>query len=572
MARAKRWTIPFKSLDGINCRVDIYAQDWTGSVTTLTGGADPFYYEDTNSDDLLNNVIRFKTGYINLIETSSGELDDIYPEDTFDRYVEFYYNNSLRFTGYIQQQSFTQDWSAPPHEVQFPVISPLGLHEKMVFTTVYPPVNKTLGSLLDEVITNLNAAYSYVYLPVITDIDLSLEINSLIISPWDEEYHHSINSGLTNYFMKGENYTYILEGICKAFGWIVHDMHDALLFTMFDHTGNYCRYPVGHVGNNSYKETISIPTGAIDFYFTPAGSDSKYSTILPVKSIAVSYEGDLLDNEEVTLDRTAFYNVAGYGSTERTCLANLTPITNEIQNVSPATFTGNLVDYGSHSVALNGDEEGILVSLDPSYQSGRLMFTVRHYMKTSGFSFAVEYETQTGDYIASLESDNDIKDNIKTILTTTATYVEVDFHLFWNATYPFPVKKLIFFKNIRIIMNKNSLPYVSYQEKPASTSDIIPSTLLTDKTDVNVTMPISLYRESTNLIGDTVWSTKLTEYPYMFSLRHKLSGTFKGALPSLPYALLFSYWKPGWNWRIISVDFYPWDDNYKLTLLHSSTI
>ena len=574
MARAKRWTIPFKSLNGTDCRVDIYAQDWTGSVTTLTGGADPFYYEDTKSDDLLNNVIRFKTGYINLFETTNGELDDIYPMDTFDRYVEFYYNNALRFTGYIQQQSFTQDWSAPPHEVQFPVISPLGFHDKMVFTTVYPPVNKTLGSLLDEVITNLNAAYTHVYIPVITDIDLSLEINSLLVSPWDDEYHHSINSGLTNYFMKGEKYTYLLEGICKAFGWIVHDTHDAILFTMFDHTGGYCRYPAGHVGDNTYKETISIPTSAIDLgnSVTPAGNDSKYSTILPVKSIGISYEGELPDGEEITLDRTSFHNIVGYGTTKRTCMANLQPITNEIQDVTFASFTGNLVNPGSFAVALNGDEEGILVALDPSSQSGQHLFTVRRYVKTSGFTFAVDYETQTGDYIASLESDNDIKDNLKTILTTTATYVEVEFQLFWNASYPFPEKKLIFFKNIRIDLLENSLPYVSYQEKPTGMSDIIPSTLLTAKTDENITMSFALYRKSTNLVGDTVWTTKLTEYPYMFLPRHELSVTFKGSLPSLPYALLFSYWKAGWHWRIISVDFYPWDDNYKLTLQHSSTI
>ena len=42
MARGKRWTVPFVSLSGIECRVDIYDEGWTGEVTTLQGAASPF--------------------------------------------------------------------------------------------------------------------------------------------------------------------------------------------------------------------------------------------------------------------------------------------------------------------------------------------------------------------------------------------------------------------------------------------------------------------------------------------------------------------------------------------------
>ena len=83
MARSKRWTIPFKSLNGVACRVDIYNEGWTGNVTELSinnadapgvAGVDTFFYEEGNSDNLLD-FIRIKTGYINLVETTFGGLN-----------------------------------------------------------------------------------------------------------------------------------------------------------------------------------------------------------------------------------------------------------------------------------------------------------------------------------------------------------------------------------------------------------------------------------------------------------------------------------------------------------------
>ena len=69
MARAKRWTIPFKSLNGTDCRIDIYDEGYTDTAVELSpnnanapgyAAAEPIFYEEDNSDNLLN-VIRYKT-------------------------------------------------------------------------------------------------------------------------------------------------------------------------------------------------------------------------------------------------------------------------------------------------------------------------------------------------------------------------------------------------------------------------------------------------------------------------------------------------------------------------------
>ena len=62
MARVKRWTVPFMSFNGTSCHVDIFDEDWTGSVTTLIGAANPFEYEEDNDEDLLNGVLRYRSG------------------------------------------------------------------------------------------------------------------------------------------------------------------------------------------------------------------------------------------------------------------------------------------------------------------------------------------------------------------------------------------------------------------------------------------------------------------------------------------------------------------------------
>ena len=87
---AKRWTLPFMSLNGSSCRVDIYDDEYTGNtVQELIGSDEPVVIEEDNTQDLLT-VVRIKTGSMNILERYEGELDDIMPETATDRYIEIY--------------------------------------------------------------------------------------------------------------------------------------------------------------------------------------------------------------------------------------------------------------------------------------------------------------------------------------------------------------------------------------------------------------------------------------------------------------------------------------------------
>ena len=74
MARALRWIVPFTTLNGSSCVVNIYAEGWTGGSTALVKesgiacpAADPFYYEEKKDKDLLT-TLRYSTGYLRLVE------------------------------------------------------------------------------------------------------------------------------------------------------------------------------------------------------------------------------------------------------------------------------------------------------------------------------------------------------------------------------------------------------------------------------------------------------------------------------------------------------------------------
>ena len=78
------FTMTWKSLKGRTCLVRIYVRgSQIQNPLSLTAGAQPFTYDDDADSDLLNNVVRYKTGYLRVIETAQQDLSYLYPTDDF---------------------------------------------------------------------------------------------------------------------------------------------------------------------------------------------------------------------------------------------------------------------------------------------------------------------------------------------------------------------------------------------------------------------------------------------------------------------------------------------------------
>lgn len=583
MARNIRWYFAFKSQNGTACRVNIFDNDWPeGFVQPLTGAADPFYYEEENSSDLLDDVLRYRTGYIRVVEPLYGSLDAIYPSSIFDRYVEFWYGEHLDFTGYIQMQDFGSTLERGPRVIELPVISPMGLWDKVKFTTIMPPTTKTLGQLLDIVLDG-QPRYTKVTCPDISGVGLWQTVYSLVVSPWNDDYHHSMNVNPLQKIMEPETFSYLIECICKAFGWICHDTPQALIFTSFDYSNRYVYYDIGHIGETNYKHNESVDQGPFDVadYYTFADDSARLDTLLPETGVEVEYEGHL-GHVDITFDRTYFVDIVTFpgmsaADGEKWSLCNLFPVgvINEVTLVGTATFQGDgKVTIGQYVVAWNGNI-GVLCSLSSSYSSGHTLFTIKHYeKKRTGRSWGVTYSGMSSQYsIGALEDDELIfQGYINTSIVIYDDYVEVTFsyHYGGNDHPQLPSNYLIFIHNIRLEMYEDNEPYADYRYTPANDADLLPSSSSHPVASASVTMPISLYRNNDRMIGDTLRSTKVTEYPYLMGKRWETEGKFRAAVTHSPDIFHTRLWEYlGKKWRIISQTFHPWDDEYTLTMQSS---
>ena len=596
----KRWTASFKSLNNTTCRIDVYQRGYNGVfVQTVKAAADPFFYEEEEDSDLLNTVLRYQTGYIRLVEeyesSSTFSMTDIYPQAAFDRWVEVYYGSTLIFNGYIQVQDFSNELVPVPKVIELPVISPLGLMEQRTFsnTAYLPPSEKSLGQLLDDMLYNTN--YTKVYVPdkcgYPDPVSLSMKISTLAVSPWNEDYHHSMNLSPSSKVMKGESHAFLLEAICKAFGWICHESTDALIFTAFDYEDTYSYYPVGHIGDTSYRVSAGIPATAtlLDDYCEPCDNQATETTLLPETGIEINYTGD--DNtREFSFQRTFAPNDAveimpsfipdmdNYPNhAEIFSLCNLTPVplTNEFQGIySNLSFDENdKINPGRGCCAWNG-KEGVMISLSGA-DHDQSLFGVRFYIKrrtSQKYGFDYDFIGRNDGILSGLQNpDVDSRHVTYSLDVSHDDYIEASFYYRVGAEFPaLNLQALLFIYNIKLEVFEDGKPYSEYIFKPTGDSDVIPAEG-NPAISSDIDMPISLYRMNDHLIGSEVRSTKLTEYPYLFLPRKELNGRFKIVdMLTFPHVRLIEYQRK--NWRIIAQRFNPWNDEMTLTMQHSSLL
>ena len=526
---ATRWTTTFKSRGGVTCLVKIYDPDFPSTVSPMavTAATDPFSYQEEDSQDLLNDVMRYRTGYLRIIDDDTEgykQIADIYPQNAFDRYVEVYYDGVLSFTGYIQVTDFDDEQVPQPRVLEFPITSPLGLFDKKTFSNIAytPPEMVTLGQMLTRALQSFN--YERVYFPknhgYPNPVHLGMKCFSTLINPWDDNYHTSVTSAWGQKVMKGEPLSYLIEAICKAFGWICHDTPTALIFTAFDYQGAYSYSPVDHIYETGYiYDATDIPTTAVAVtdYLTPADDRANIETIQPETGIEVEYEGD--DGTiDFSFDRTYVDRNQGTDGVvtmpgmspsdgEQWSVCDLAPIgsLNEFQNLGAISFdTDGKVVQGKGIVAWNG-HVGILFST--SSQDEQICAIRQYVRKTTNVSYGVKYDIMTSDYsIGALKEPSEPEAfktvHISTSKTQTDSYVEVVFTYHPGST-PLPSQYLIFIENIEFTRYLSSEPYASYREKPANANDVIDPTGSLDGNPAissSVTMPVSMYRKNDRLL------------------------------------------------------------------------
>ena len=232
MARKIRWQVKFKTLKENDARIDIYEEGWTGGIAELEPAENPFTTEEDSDDDYLKPV-RTHTGYLRVID--NGDLEGLMPEDNSQHYIELYIKNNLEWCGYMQADTFSEDWDITPLVMEYPVISSLG-----ILDGIYLDQNKGMGvvmlaELLLECIEATGVDFDRIYFPrevwfsedesAQTPFSVSLSRQTFFTDNGSDE-----REAVDWERYDADTCLSFLEEFCKFWGWTLYERQKTLYF------------------------------------------------------------------------------------------------------------------------------------------------------------------------------------------------------------------------------------------------------------------------------------------------------------------------------------------------------
>lgn len=250
--RNPKWKIPFKTLNESEAEVTIYEEGYEGDVTELTPSETPFETSDENSDDLMV-AVRTQSGYIRVMD--SGDVNiDIVPSSASQHYVEFKLNGQVKFAGYMQPDTYTADWEAPPVEVELPVVSGIAYLSGVYMDQTKDMDMMRMGDLLKEIVEATGIEYEHIIIPneVAKSEDeagtapLLMEISRALFFDRNTDYQQ--DEDYQPYAAK--TYMEALISFATFWGWTVMERGLEIYFVSTD-AGSYLRYDMDDFGSDA---------------------------------------------------------------------------------------------------------------------------------------------------------------------------------------------------------------------------------------------------------------------------------------------------------------------------------
>lgn len=301
MAKKLKYQLNFKSLLNKDCEVSVYVEGYTGTtVTSLIGTSNPFEYEEDTDKDLLH-FVRFRTGYLRVVEQEFGSLNGLQATAITSHYVVAMYDGTVVFTGYIQCQELSNSWAAAPRVLEFPVISPLGLLESFKFSAPADrPSLTTIGALMTEIMQTLNPfvsgddskqGWQGVIYPETSVNDpfypFSGVIQTAAVCPFNKEF--DLLSSADELY-KPVDFLKFIEGLLVSKGWMIHDNPANIIFTLYEGREKNYRLSIENLTSlSSYEQWGTSPQQVTFLEYTYDYIDNKgnMSVFLPLKSLTL---------------------------------------------------------------------------------------------------------------------------------------------------------------------------------------------------------------------------------------------------------------------------------------------
>lgn len=625
----------FASKDGVQYRLAIFADGYTGNTTQLTPATDPFYVEEDYDEDLLQ-VVRAKTGYIRFIRYDDTDVDDLIPTTVTDRYIELYRGNLPIFKGYLQPQSYEKtvnyaDNGNPGEEMEIAFTSPLGIINDLEFDKETTPQKFTLAAVLNKALDKMGGSegspYQYVYFPRASNYDRMLfttTISSLLISPLSEDNAHGYTLTLSDCFDQ-QTVGYFIEGLAHAYGCIVHEVANALVFSRFDFEDQFQKYERYAVGTSGCITIDNPGEVALSPRYLIA-VDNVASTMRPLRKLEINYEGDF--NVEYNMSFQHCQRRTGNDAYQKYGLAtNIPVLTDEVNvpyvrdscsvsatNGRPIYTGGYLMAYGNGSLSemalfcFNSEQTG------HTYNNGDVLLECGFFGyigKTAKLSIEVKwgenmklecpdipeiiqsvayvrveangkYLTSGGTWINSVASAAQI--NLRTLKENDDQLFTLDIPSYGITEQVFPLKVsivqsslglfqasyLVAFPDVSLSYSAtNNVSDYVYEGVNRNTQVLKGDGLEEDSIDV----PFSPYFLNSHSLYPQI-GYNIPEYRYMFKPQRIIRITIPGDMPTDPEYLLYlqkTMFK-GTPYRITAISYDPWNDERTLTMHNSETL
>ena len=595
---AKKYTIPFKSLNGTSCRIDIYDSTYSDSaVTTLKGAAQPVTIQE-ESDESLLTVLRPKTGYISVVEETFGALAGLYPETNTQLMVQIYYGDDLIFYGYIQAQAFENRYEGAPRVLQLPIMSPLALMDGWKFGDDTGNSDHMIGAYLDECLS----LYEDIILPrdllnfEYVNTPLQLMVNNRTVCPWNNDYDYGLRTDGTDPSPYDPiTYQDFLEGFCHLYGLIAHECGKTLVFQKVDYTGQYVKMDVGDLQEDT-MDTEGMPTGAttlaFESVFTPSGQNNREGLVLPLEKLTYDY-GDYRENVPMDLSRSKYVMRVQIPLYEYNG-AILNPQTNEFYSQFFTTQGGTLQNTNHVRVVGDGTQEGVEMRVSIAagqsndveifrynfsdvpinisgakfettfgHESGQSAVTLRMQVISGG-----KYYDENHDWVSSpafLPLTFDENGNCTTY-DVASNSRNVTIKIFPPAGSGASVGGIIY----GITLETFADPLRKY-EIPIDTKKVVKSAT-PSYTDATIDMLMHTACGNSRRLGGGYVARDTYAYLFRSQLRHKRQVKKTTATDmALAYLKKITSTAATGTWRIIAVNFDPWNDDYEITMHRTST-
>lgn len=611
----RKWYLPFTSLNGTSCYINIYKRGYTGNTyTTLTGAANPIEWEEDNDESLLQ-VVRTKTGYINVVESSYGDLNDLYPNTDTEHFIEFYYGSTLYFTGYMQAQAFDADWAPGPRVINFPIQSPLAVTKGLHFNIPTNPGFVSIGNLLYQSCDLISANISHIIFPNGISINNTAftplwRMSTLVCCPFNKDFDRAPSG--TNALYEPLTVYEFIEGLCNSLGLMCHDMPNYLVFSRYDYMDTYYNYDVSTIAELQPTGSPS-KRGSWETDYSNArilSNNNREDEIVPISTLEINYDGDFFESEGIEYKHSRAAAPVGEGSTS----CQLVPVGYEVESDRLITGIPSSTNPGVSMGAWGGGKnikECFLIHTGSSWTSSTKVLKYRFLIppKNGGFTISIPVSQGTdmdnpeggtisfGVIIKNGSSYYDAGDeqrvwvNSETINTvsrfdeTRPLKVEV-IRGCPNANLPLEIiittgemasAGLVWLEDITV--SQGSAPGSIYYNDAVNEGKNKKIIKVDNGSDVegSVTMLFNTAIKNKTMVipssADAYWDGQLAcSYDYMFQAQRRIViDTFISHNPTA-YTDLILFRLSGWHWRITSIGFCPWDDKMRVALVYSPTI